>query len=167
MMIYTSMSVRFGVTHEEKILQAISNKYGRWFSVVIGLSAFIAASSFQFGNNLGVGIGMQGITGIDERVWPLLFTPLGMLLLFRAKNLYRLLEKLMMVLVMIMIFAFLFNLILAAPDAGQVAKGFVPGMLKTGNLDVVAAMVGTTFVLHVAIYQSYLAHDKGWKVVRL
>ncbi len=163
MVIYTSMSVRFGVSNDKSILQTISDTYGRWFAVLIGVSAFLAASSFQFGNNLGVGIGMQGITGIDERVWPLIFTPLGMILLFWAKNLYKLLEKLMMVLVMIMILAFFFNLVLTKPDAAQVAKGFLPFSFSPDNLDVVAALVGTTFVLHGAIYQSYLAQKKGWK----
>lgn len=167
MLVYTSMSVRFGVTNNKSILQTISDKYGRWFSVMIGISAFIAASSFQFGNNLGVGIGMEGITGIDERIWPLFFTPLGMFLLFRARNLYRLLEKLMMVLVMIMIVAFFFNLVLTRPDAVQVAKGFIPMAPETGHLEIVAAMVATTFVLHVAIYQSYLAREKGWKLKNL
>jgi manganese transport protein len=75
MVIYTSMSVRFGVVNDKSILQTISDTYGRWFSILIGVSAFLAASSFQFGNNLGVGIGMQGITGIDERVWPLILLP--------------------------------------------------------------------------------------------
>lgn len=167
MVIYTSMGVRFGVTNDKSILQAIADTYGRWFSVVIGISAFLAASSFQFGNNLGVGIGMQGITGIDEQVWPLIFTPLGIILLFWAKNLYKVLEKLMMILVMIMILAFFFNLFLTKPDAGQVAKGFIPLSFSMENLDVVAALVGTTFVLHGAIYQSYLARKKGWKATNL
>jgi manganese transport protein len=164
MIIYTSMSVRFGVSNDKSILQTISDTYGRWFAILIGVSAFLAASSFQFGNNLGVGIGMQGVTGIDERVWPLIFTPLGLILLFWAKNLYKVLEKLMMVLVMVMILAFFFNLLLTKPDIGEVAKGFIPLSFAYENLDVVAALVGTTFVLHGAIYQSYLAQKKGWKV---
>ncbi|MDD4426094.1 MAG: Nramp family divalent metal transporter, partial [Mariniphaga sp.] len=163
MLIYTSMSARFGVTNNSSILQSIADNYGRWFSAVIGISAFLAASSFQFGNNLGVGLAMEGITGIPERIWPLIFTPMAIVLLFWAKNLYKLLEKLMMLLVMIMILAFLINLILAKPDAGQIASGFIPSFSSMGNLDIIAALVGTTFVLHGALYQSYLAQDKGWK----
>lgn len=164
MFIYTSMGARFGVSNNDSILSSIAQNYGRWFSVVIGISAFLAASSFQFGNNLGVGIAMQGITGIDERVWPLIFTPLAIVLLFWAKNLYKLLEKLMMILVMIMILAFFFNLLLTKPDIGEVAGGFVPRSFSFESLDIIAALVGTTFVLHVALYQSYLAQNKGWKV---
>ncbi len=164
MVAYTSMSLRFGISHERSILQQIAVTYGRWFSVVIGICAFLSASSFQFGNNLGIGIAMEGITGVDERVWPFIFTPLGMLLVFRAGNLYKILEKLMMGMVMIMILAFLFNLILARPDMGQVAQGFVPKSFSLVDLDVVAALVATTFVLNGALYQSYLAQDKGWKI---
>lgn len=164
MVAYTSMALRFGIFNKDSILQGIATAYGRWFSVVIGISAFLAASSFQFGNNLGTGIAMQGITGVDERVWPFIFTPLGMVLVFWAKNLYKVLEKLMMGMVMIMILAFFFNLVLAKPDAGQLANGFIPHAFSVENLDIIAALVGTTFVLHGAIYQSYFAQDKGWKI---
>jgi NRAMP (natural resistance-associated macrophage protein)-like metal ion transporter len=167
MVIYTSMGARYGAANEKSILQNIADNYGRWFAILIGISASLSASSFQFGNNLGIGIGMNGITGIDERVWPLIFTPLGMVLLFWAKNLYKVLEKLMMILVMVMILAFFFNLVLTKPDAGQLAKGFLPLSLAVENLDVVAALVATTFVLHGAIYQSYLAQNKGWKVANM
>jgi len=161
---YTSMALRFGVSNKNSILETIAMTYSRWFSGIIGISAFLAASSFQFGNNLGVGIAMHGITGIKEQVWPLIFTPLGILLVFRARNLYNILEKLMMAMVMIMILSFFFNLLLAKPEAGHVAQGFLPHLFSGENLDAVAALVGTTFVLHGAIYQSYLAQDKGWKI---
>jgi NRAMP (natural resistance-associated macrophage protein)-like metal ion transporter len=163
MAIYTSMGTRFGVSNNDSILQSIAGNYGRWFSAIIGIAAFLAASSFQFGNNLGVGIAMQGITGINERVWPLIFTPSAIVLLFWAKDLYRLLEKLMMVLVMVMILAFFFNLLLTKPDVVSVANGFIPHSFSLDSLDIIAALVGTTFVLHGALYQSYLARKRGWK----
>lgn len=167
MVIYTSMGARFGISNKDSILNSISTNYGRWFSILIGISAFMSASSFQFGNNLGVGIAMQGITGIDERVWPLIFTPTALILLFWAKNLYKLLEKLMMFLVMIMIVAFFFNLLLTKPDVGQMAGGLIPHRFGVESLDIIAALVGTTFVLHGALYQSYLSQNKGWKITEI
>lgn len=167
MAIYTSMSARFGVLHEKSMLQTVTDTYGRWFAALIGVSAFMAASSFQFGNNLGIGIGLKGITGINERIWPLIFTPLGMVLVFWAKNLYKLIEKLMMVLVMVMILAFVINLFLTRPNVVSIAEGFVPLSLSWKNFDIIAALVATTFVLHGAMYQSYLVQDKKWKVSQL
>ena len=162
MVAYTSMGLRFGISNNNSILNVIAKTYGRWFAVIIGISAFLSASSFQFGNNLGIGIAMEGITGINERLWPFIFTPLGMVMVFWAKNLYKILEKLMLVMVMVMVLAFVFNLLLTKPDAGQLAEGFVPHKFSFENLDVIAALVATTFVLNGALYQSYLAQDKGW-----
>lgn len=167
MMMYTSMAVRFGITTERSILQTIAIKYGRWFAMLIGISSFISASCFQFGNNLGIGIGMEGITGIDERIWPLVFTFLAILLLFWAKNLYKVLEKLMTLLVMIMILAFFANLLLSKPDMLEVVKGFSPKSFKLENMDVISALVATTFAINGAIYQSYLVKDKGWGISNL
>ena len=167
MITYTSMAARFGVVSGDSFLLSISKQYGRWFAIVIGISAFLSTSSFQFGNTLGIGIGMEGITGIDERVWPLIFTPLGIILIFWAKNLYKVLETLMKLLVMVMILAFFINLFLTKPEMGSVARGFVPAKFSRDSLDVVAAMMATSFSLAAALYQSYLAQDKGWQVKNL
>lgn len=162
MIVYNGMSTRYGVRHQQSILQTIAEQYGRKFAIAIGISAFISASSFQFGNNLGIGIGMQGITGIPEWVWPLVFTALAIMLTFWAKNLYRILEKLMMVMVMIIILAFIFNLSLTQPNLAELGKGFLPLAFNRQQLDVVAALVATTFALQAALYQSYLVQAKGW-----
>lgn len=164
MVAYTSMALRFGISNKKSILQTVADKYGRWFAVAIGISAFLSASSFQFGNNLGIGIAMKGITGINEQVWPFIFTPLGMVLVFWAKNLYKILEKLMLIMVMIMILAFIINLLPAKPDVGQLVLGFAPHTFSSQNLDIISALVATTFVLNGAIYQAYLAQDKGWNL---
>jgi hypothetical protein len=63
---------------------------------------------------------------LPEYVWPLLFTPLGIVLIVAAKKLYNALEKLMMVLVMLMIFAFITNLVFIRPNLLAVLKGFIP-----------------------------------------
>lgn len=163
MITYTSMGVRFGVVNSKSILQSIADRYSRWFAVAIGISAFLSTSSFQFGNNLGIGIGMEGITGINERVWPIIFTSLGIIFIFWAKNLYKFLERMMKIMVMIMIFAFFINLILTKPEIAPLAKGFIPSKFSSESLSVVAAMLATSFGLAAALYQSYLAQDKGWK----
>lgn len=164
MAVYTNMSTRFGLMHKRSILNVISEKYGRWFSMAIGISSFIATLSFQFGNNLGVGMGMETLTGIDASIWPILFTFLAIILIFYAKNLYKILEKIMMYVVIIMILTFIVNLIFIKPDIVDMAYGFVPKTFSKDNLSELAAIAGTTFVLNSALYQSYLVQNKGWKL---
>jgi len=154
MITYTSMGTRFGVVNTKSILQAIADSYGRWFAIAIGISAFLSTASFQFGNNLGIGIGMEGITGINERIWPIVFTSLGIIFIFWAKNLYQLLERVMMFMVLIMIIAFFINLILTKPEITPLVRGFVPSKFSPDSLNVVAALMATSFALAAALYQS-------------
>jgi len=159
---YTTMAARFGVSHDKSILQTTAETYGRWFAALIGISAFLTATSFQFGNNLGVATALEAITGIKEMVWPLIMTPAAMILIFLAKNLYKVIEKIMMVMVMIMILAFFLNLTFAKPDIIALGKGFLPLSLPENGFNEMAALVATTFCLHACLYQSYLVQDKGW-----
>ncbi len=162
MFTYTSMAARFGVSQKKSMLSVISLTYGRWLSILISFSVFIAATSFQFGNNLGIGIGMAEITGTPESIWPVIFTGLAIVLVFLAKNIYKLLEKLMMVLVMVMIASFCINLFMVKPALPEVAKGFLPMNIPFSHMATMAALVATTFSLSGAFYQSYLVQQKGW-----
>jgi Mn2+/Fe2+ NRAMP family transporter len=85
-------------------------------------------------------------------------------LIFFAKNLYKTLEKLMMFMVILMITAFVVNLIFIKPDLVETAGGFIPKPFSMDNFSELAAIVGTTFVLHCALYQAYLVQNKGWKL---
>lgn len=180
MMMYTVMAARFGATHEGTFLGAVAERYGRWFAVLIGLAAFLMSGSFQFGNNLGVTTAtatitdnwasrnlsaMTGLTIVEEQIWPLVFTGSAILMVLFATNLYRVIERVMTVLVLVMILAFFTNLVVARPDLGEAARGLIPSLPEgEGRITVIAAMVGTTFVLHACLFQSYLVQSKGWKL---
>jgi len=163
MVTYMAMATRIAVAQDQTVLQVISDSYGRWFAALIGISAFLVCGAFQFGNNLGIATGMAGITGLQEWIFPLFFSPLAMVMLFRAKNLYKLLERLMMAMVLIMIVAFLGNLVFVKPNPTEVAMGLVPTSLPENFLHELAALVGTTFSLAACLYHSYLIQEKGCK----
>jgi len=167
MAVYTGMSTRFAVMNRQSILRVIESKYGRWLSYGIGISSFLASLSFQFGNNLGVGMGMESITGINVQIWPAVFTIFAIILIFVAKNLYATLEKLMMYIVMLIIMAFVVNLVFVKPDVSQTISGFIPSSFSTDYIGELAAIVGTTFVLNSALYQSYLVQKKKWQVTNM
>ena len=54
MMTYLTLGAKLGVVTKESICQIITDHFGRWLAVLIGISVFFISASFQFGNNLGV-----------------------------------------------------------------------------------------------------------------
>jgi len=160
---FASMATRFAVAQKASILQAIADNYGRWFAMIIGISSFLVAASFQFGNNLGIATAMEELTGVGSHVWPLIFTPIAMILVFWGKRVYQILERLMITMVLIMIVAFVSNLLFVRPDWVGVFHGFVPSSYAALQFGDIAAIVATTFSLVGCLYQAYLVHDRGWK----
>ncbi len=99
--------------------------------------------------------------------------------LFGFRRLYKPIERLMMVLVLLMIAGFFGNLVFARISVIDVvggllptlperaAEGLVPYMGKEGVVDplwAVTGVIGTTFSVVGAFYQSYLVREKGWQI---
>lgn len=174
MLIYMTLGARLGVTAHESPGDLVAKRAGRWLAAVIGLGVFFISAAFQFGNNLGVASAFEIFIGEDQQlllgIVVVLFNALTISFLFAFKNLYKAVERLMMVFVALMISAFLINLLFAQPNWGDLFLGFVPEFFrgvepKEGEplLDLsVLAMVGTTFVISGAYYQAYLVRQKGW-----
>jgi manganese transport protein len=169
MAVYTSMGARLGCALDTTPLDYLARKHGRWLAVLTGLSGFMVAAGFQFGNNLGVALALGGIIGpsVPAWVWPVLFTTLSIVFLFSAKHVYAILEKVMMVMVAVMMVSFVANLFWTGVSGRSLLAGLAP---SRGDLDFVfgdnakigCAMLATTFSVVGAFYQAYLVRAKGW-----
>jgi len=94
--------------------------------------------------------------------WVILFNAVALAFVFGFRNLYGALEKLMTCFVALMLVSFAANLFFAKPAIGELAVGFVPSGLSEIGLPLLG-LVGTTFVISAAYYQSYLVRFKGWQ----
>ena len=159
---FTSMGVKLGVVNTDSVATLVTKHAGRWLAVLIGLSVFFIASAYQFGNNLGVHAAIN--TFFPFKYWVVLFNALIFLFIFAFKDLYKMLERLMSVFVALMLLAFAINLIFAKPDVTEMAKGVNPftGLTEIGLP--LLGLIGTTFVISAAFYQTYLVRMKGWGV---
>jgi manganese transport protein len=158
MMVYISLGAKLGVVATESSGKLITDRVGRWLAVCIGLSVFFISAAFQFGNNLGVHSAFKVYFDFDYIV--IFFNAVTIAFLFGFKNLYRAVERLMMTFVGLMLVSFAINLFFAKPNLGELAQGFIPAK---GDLGIeVLGLVGTTFVVTAAYFQTYLARQKGW-----
>ncbi|HAB13380.1 MAG TPA: hypothetical protein DCE47_16990 [Planctomycetaceae bacterium] len=175
MMTFMQMGARLGSVSSQSPLEILSEKIGRPLAVLIGIGTFFISASFQFGNNLGVDAAVKELSrdllspDSRESILPLLdysivaFNALAIAFLLAFKNLYRALERLMMCFVGLMLISFALNLSFALanqapPPAAELAEAATTPLLDFSLL----GLVGTTFVITAAFYQTYLVQQKGW-----
>lgn len=162
MLAYMTMGAKLGAVSEVSPGDLIRRKAGRWLAILLGACVFFISAAFQSGNNIGVAAAFEAFIDSKPIVASLVvaFNAIAITFLFAFKNLYRMLERLMMLFVALMLISFALNLITLQPDPVALAKGFLP---SAGTFDIaLLGLIGTTFVITAAFYQAYLVQQKGW-----
>ena len=165
MLVYTSLGAKLGTVTSESTCTLLAKTVGRPLTVLIGCGVFFISAAYQFGNNLGVHSALENYT--DFKYGVVIFNAISIAFLFGFKNLYKLVERLMSIFVALMLASFAINLFFAKPNLVEMAQGIIPsaGSDSDSILNIsLLGLVGTTFVITAAFYQSYLARFKGWKV---
>ncbi len=158
MAVFTNMGERIGLASHQSLLTLIRNKWSKRVAVLIGVGIFLVATSFQAGNSVGVGIAIAEATNTPTVVWILVFNILGISLLF-FRGFYKILERLMILLVGIMLFSFVTTLFYAKPEIGGIISGFVP-TIPQGSEGLVIAFMASCFSIVGAFYQAYLVQER-------
>lgn len=165
MIVFMSMSIRIGLATDVSLLTTIRDKWGKIVSGSIGLGIFLVVTAFQAGNAVGAGLAFSELSGTSITPWIILFTAVSIFLLY-FKSFYKILEKLMLLLVSIMFISFLGTLLIIAPGFKEIMIGFVP-TLPSGSMLLAIALIASSFSIVGAFYQSYLVQEKQWKINQL
>ena len=183
----TALSARLGVSLDGTLCEELARRAGRPLAVLTGVSLFLVAACFQFGNNLGVLYAIEPFLEstrlANSAAFPVTVLVLlngGVVIaLFGLRRLYVPVERLMKLLIGLMVFGFAANLLLARPSILATLTGLVPSLPEEADtllphvapegearivdpLWTVQALIGTTFSVGGAFYQSYLVRQKGW-----
>ncbi len=159
MIVFTIISARYGFYNKISLIETIKIRYGRWVAYLVGISIFIVAISFQAGNSIGAGLALSSIFDAEPVPWIILCSITAMATLF-FRSFYKILEKIMIILVLIMLSSFLITVIISKPDLKAMFLGFVP-TIPSGSEILSIAMVATSCSLAGAFYQSYLVQEKS------
>lgn len=162
MLVYMTMAAKLGAMSHGSPGDLIRRKAGRPLAILVGFIVFFICSAFQSSNNTGVVAAFEAFVDSKALVVALVvgFNVIAIMFLFLFKNLYKVMERLMMFFVAVMLISFAINLFTLKPDPVAMAKGLVP---SAGTVDLsVLALIGTTFVIAGAFYQAYLVQQKGW-----
>lgn len=179
-----ALSARLGVVLERTPLGELAHRLGRPVAATVGLILFLVVVGFQVSNNIAIVAAVgpflpAGLTTGPTASW---LTPLLILLglnlfvlavLYRFRNLYRPIERLLKVIVLVVIVCFAGNLVLARPDLRAFLGGLVPTAPPGGfvamltpradpDVTVLQALVATTFSVAGAFFQAYSVRARGW-----
>lgn len=162
------MASRVGIVTQKGLSQVIRETIPGTFSRVVALLLIITAiivgnSAYEGGNISGAVLGMEAVFGTPQfNYYPLVIGVLaaGVLL---AGN-YKVLERILVILVLLMSFSFIITAIMAGPALGEVVRGlFIPKVTDT-NILMVAALVGTTVVPYNLFLHASLVKER-WKSI--
>ena len=167
MIAMVALAARLGVVYEGSICDELSARLGRPVTVAIGLILFVLVALFQSSNNIALVGGLESLSdgeplSLAARAAILIGVNLFIVAcLYRLRNLYGSIEKVMKFLIGLMILAFLVNFLVVflqpqgfEPTPSKQAKDWLP----------LLAMIGTTFSVGGAFYQAYLVKEKGWGI---
>lgn len=161
------LAMRVGVSYENSPCDELAVRLGRPAPVVIGLTLFTLVAFFQSSNNIALIAGLEPLLGdgtlsLNVRIGVLVaFNAAVIAVLYLARDLYKLIESLMKILIGAMTVSFLVNFaIVAVKSEGGWARSVQFPDLE--NLLPVMGLFGTTFSVGGAFYQAYLVRDRGW-----
>ena len=159
------LSARLGIVRGRDLAQANRETYPRGVNFILYLLAEVAIAACDLAEVLGMAIGIQLLTGLPL-VWGVSITVLDtFLLLYLQKLGMRKMEAFIIALVGVIFVAFLIQILMAAPDVGEIVKGFLPTFPDKTNphnetaLFLAVGIIGATVMphnlyLHSALVQS-------------
>ncbi|WP_345473473.1 Nramp family divalent metal transporter [Glutamicibacter ectropisis] len=153
MIFFTDMSVRLGLATPKSLITEIKERLGKPVGVAAGIGVFGITLMFSVGNAVGSGLGLSMVFGGSPVLWTIVCTAgVGLILAFR--NVYGIIEKILLLIVALMAVAFIASAVIAKPDWYLSMTGLVP-TLPAGSEILVIALVGTNFSINAAFYNSY------------
>ncbi|MBN9177450.1 MAG: Nramp family divalent metal transporter [Microbacterium sp.] len=159
MIFLTDMSVRLGIRSPLSLISSIKEHLGTWVGVAAGIGVFLITLCFSVGNAVGSGLGLSMLFGGSPIMWTIICTVAvaGLLLL---RNVYRVIEKVLVVIVALMAVAFIASAFISHPDWAAVGVGLLPS-IPDGAWLLIVALVGTNFSINAAFYTAYGTKERG------
>jgi manganese transport protein len=155
-----SLSARLGIVTQRDLAQASRETYSKFINYILYFLAEIAIAACDLAEVLGMAIGLNllfGISLIDGVVITVLDT---FLLLFLINKGIRKMEAFIISLVAIIGFSFVFEMIFAQPNMGEIITGLIPSLPNETALYIAIGIIGATVMPHNLYLHSSLVQTR-------
>lgn len=161
-----SLSARLGIVRGLDLAQASKNAYPRFINFCLYVLAQIAIIACDLAEVIGMAIGLQLLFHLPL-IWGVSLTLTDtILMLFLMNRGMRKLELFIMSMIFIIGASFLIELLISKPDAGGIARGFIPqNLFKDDNISknmlyVAIGIIGATVMPHNLYLHSSLVQTR-------
>ncbi|PST82148.1 iron/manganese transporter [Pedobacter yulinensis] len=155
-----SLSARLGIVRGLDLAQASRQAYPKWVNLPLFLLAQTAIIACDLAEVIGMAIGLQLLFGLPL-IWGISITLLDtILLLFLLNKGMRAMEGFIVSMVFIVGLAFLAEMFIVEPAAGEILKGLEPSMLSGDALYIAIGIIGATVMPHNLYLHSSLVQTR-------
>jgi len=155
-----SLSARLGLVRQLDLAQASRSTYSQPVNFFLWILAEIAIAACDLAEVLGMAIGLQLLFHLPL-IWGVSLTVLDTLLLLLLQSYgMRKIEAFIIALVAIIGGAFVIEMVLAKPDLGELATGFVPSLPGEEALYIAIGIIGATVMPHNLYLHSSLVQTR-------
>ena len=158
-----SLSARLGLVRQLDLAQASRASYPKAVNISLWILAEAAIAACDLAEVLGMAIGLQLLFHIPLLYGVSLTILDTFLLLFLVKYGMRKMEAFILALIAIMGVAFLIQMIMAKPVAGEILKGLIPSLQGKEALYITIGIIGATVMPHNLYLHSSLVQTRKIK----
>ncbi|SEA16807.1 manganese transport protein [Flavobacterium gillisiae] len=155
-----SLSARLGIVTQRDLAQASRETYSRFINYILYFLAEVAIAACDLAEVLGMAIGINLLFGIPLIEGVMITVLDTFLLLFLINKGIRKMEAFIIALVMVIGVSFIFEMIFAQPDMGEVIYGLIPSMPNETALYIAIGIIGATVMPHNLYLHSSLVQTR-------
>nr|WP_298929914.1 Nramp family divalent metal transporter [uncultured Erythrobacter sp.] len=164
--ILQEMSARLGVVTQkglgETLADLLDTSVWRWpLILLVGLALYLGNAAYEAGNLSGAALGIAAVAGEGAQIFNLAIVTISVLaagLLLSGS--YKLIERVLLVLVAVMAAAFIATFAIVRPDLGALFAGLFTPVIPEGAMLTVIALIGTTVVPYNLFLHSTAVRQK-------
>src|SRR5437868_4037299 len=164
-----SLSLKLGIATGRDLAQASRDHFSKPVSFFLWIICEIAIAACDLAEVIGSAIALELLFGIPL-TWGIAITSLDVLIvLYLQHRGFRLLEALVLVLIATIAGCFLFEILIARPDAGAVLGGFVPNasiLRDPDKLYIAIGILGATVMPHNLYLHSSIVQTRSYEETR-
>jgi len=155
-----SLSARLGIVTQRDLAQASRETYSTFINYILYFLAEIAIAACDLAEVLGMAIGINLLFGMPLIEGVIITVLDTFLLLFLIHKGIRKMEAFIITLVSVIGISFIFEMIFAQPEMGQVVAGLIPSMPNEAALYIAIGIIGATVMPHNLYLHSSLVQTR-------